>query len=79
MTNIKKPKINTSGKKPEVKLKKDGTSKKSGGKRTGSGQPKKEPTALMNFRILVVQKTDLRKKYGKKINQMFKEWVDNLL
>jgi hypothetical protein len=49
-----------------------------GGKRAGAGQPKKEETAVINFRIKKSEIKHLKEKYGKTLNQMFKEWVKAL-
>jgi len=44
-----------------------------GGKRTGSGRPKKEPTTTINFRVPVSHKDELKKllsDYLKKVLQI---------
>ncbi|EHQ25528.1 hypothetical protein [Mucilaginibacter paludis] len=50
-----------------------------GGKRPGSGQPKKEETGILNFRLPKSKINILRKTYGKKLPTMFQEWAENLL
>lgn len=50
-----------------------------GGKRTGSGRPKTEPYTNIVFRIDEAKKAMLQAKYGKKMNAMFKDWVEVLL
>lgn len=49
-----------------------------GGKRAGAGQPKKEATAVINFRIKKSEIKYLKDKYGKTLNHMFKEWIKAL-
>ncbi len=50
-----------------------------GGKRPGSGQPKKEETDILNFRMPKSKADALRKTYGKKLTSMFREWAEGLL
>ena len=49
-----------------------------GGRRVGSGRPKLEPTTLLNLRIKVELKANLRIKYGKELNKMIKVFLENL-
>jgi len=50
-----------------------------GGKRPGAGQPKKEKTDILNFRMPKSKADALRKIYGDKLTPMFREWAENLL
>lgn len=50
-----------------------------GGKRPGAGQPKKEETDILNFRLPKSKAKALRKIYGDKLTPMFKEWAETLL
>jgi hypothetical protein len=49
-----------------------------GGKRPGSGRKPKEETSLINFRINAEKKVLLKEKYGKKLSQLFKAWIETL-
>ena len=49
-----------------------------GGKRPGTGQPKKEETATINFRLTKSKIKYLKETYGKNLNTMFREWVEKL-
>jgi len=49
-----------------------------GGKRPGTGQPKKEETATINFRLTKSKIKYLKETYGKNLNAMFREWIEKL-
>ena len=43
------------------------------------GQPKKEPTTLINFRIKKTKKEKLIELFEGEINRMFDNWIDTLI
>lgn len=49
-----------------------------GGKRKGAGKPKGKPSTLINFRIDVKKKEDLKRKI-KKPQKAFKIWVNFMI
>ena len=49
-----------------------------GGKRQGSGRKKLDPTTLLNLRIKVDLKANLRLKYGKELNKLIIVFLENL-
>jgi hypothetical protein len=49
-----------------------------GGKRPGAGKPRKEETGILNFRLPKSKIKQLKETHGKKLNTLFKEWVDKL-
>jgi hypothetical protein len=51
---------------------------KHGGTRNGAGRPKSEPTTIINFRIPAKVKTDIKKRYGKKLNKLFNDWLKSI-
>jgi hypothetical protein len=50
-----------------------------GGKRKGAGAPNKKPTSIINFRLETEAANELKKKYGRGLARMFREWAISLL
>lgn len=50
-----------------------------GGKRLNSGRKKGEETDNMTFRVPKSQKEKAIEHFGKKLNSMFKDWLNELL
>ena len=53
-----------------------GHKKTHGGARPGSGQPRKQPTTTINFRIPISDKEQLKKL---PVSKLFKEWYKELI
>lgn len=45
----------------------------------GQGRKKGEPYESITFRMSKEKKRQLREKYGKELNYMFKAWIDEIL
>lgn len=50
-----------------------------GGKRPGAGAKKKTETDRLTFRLDADKKKKIKAKCDKRLNQMFKDWIDKLL
>ena len=50
----------------------------SGGKRPGSGQPKKEETSMITIRIPLKLKLKLKSKYKRKLNGIIRDFLKTL-
>lgn len=54
-------------------------SKARGGKRKGAGRPKTEPTKNITFRVSEEDINAAKNKFGKSLNQKFREWLKSII